>query len=380
MPRKLRTIDLFSGCGGMALGMSKFAKTVAYCDIDEAAQATLRRNIKKGKLDKAPVYSDVKTFPKLKTKVDMVTMGFPCQDLSAAGHVEGFRGKRSKLFHNGMDVVKKHKPRYVMLENVPNLVNVTNCWKPVLKALHAGGYNAKWCMVSAEDCGAPHLRKRWFLLATKRGSGSSLSGGAVSPLDMMQKNWNKKGWGKFRRNGWEVSVPRMVNTLGKAGKERIKQCGNICVPRQAEMAFRLLRGGIVGAARSTKFSGGGKMPHWGQMVTDKKGKMKILAHPNFKFPKPKSLGLVLVPTKRVGKKHPLQTTASITKPYPTTRWKTPRKVSYGSAGRTLTMRLKGDLQSMMRFERHTKQGHTRKYINPDYLDWMCGLPKNWTKP
>lgn len=386
MPRKLRTIDLFSGCGGMALGLSKFAKTVAYCDCDEAARATLKRNMKKGKLDKAPVFEDVRTFPKLKTKVDLVTMGFPCQDLSTAGKIEGFRGKRSKLFYAGMEVVRKHKPRFVMLENVPNIVNVKNTWKPVLKTLHAGGYNAKWCMVSAEDCGAPHLRKRWFLLATKRGTGS-LSGGGVRMADMTEgSKWNKRGWGKFRRNGWEVNVPRMVKTLGKAGQERIKQCGNICVPRSAEMAFRVLRGGVVGVKPSLiKFGGGGQMPHWGQMVSDKSGKMRILSTPVVRFPKPKSLGLVLVPKLKPGcktfacGKAKSQTTPSVTEPYPTTRWNTPRKMSFAGAARTLTRRCKNDLQTMMRFERHTKQGHTKSYINPDYLDWMCGMPKGWTK-
>lgn len=387
MPRKLRAIDLFSGCGGMALGLRPYATTVAYCEINEAAQKTLRRNMEDGGLDPGPIHSDVRTFPTLSTTVDMVTMGFPCQDVSKTGGQQGFRGERSRLFYDGMDVVRRHRPTFVLLENVANITTKTSVWTAVLADLFDAGYDAKWCVLSALSCGAPHRRNRWFLLATKRGAPAAPASEGVNVTDIMASTWNTEGWGAFRSNGWEVNVPRMTDLLGVVGDERVRQCGNICVPRQALMAFRMLRCGIVGQASAGElFSGGRHLPHWGQMFMDSAGHRVILAIPTPKLPRPASLQLLLVPKPKPGYaalgegRSFRQRRASITEPKLRHLWGTPRATSSRAPARTLTTRMMNDLRSQMRFEKDTVAGHTLQYVNPDYLDWMCGLPRGWTRP
>ena len=80
---KLRTLDLFSGIGGFALGLERVCRTVAYCEIDERCVQILVKNAKKGVIDSAPVLGDVTTLRKddlLPKKIEFITAGFPCQD------------------------------------------------------------------------------------------------------------------------------------------------------------------------------------------------------------------------------------------------------------------------------------------------------------
>ena len=380
----LRTIDLFSGCGGMALGLRPWTRVVAYCEIEEAPRKTLRKNMLTGHLDSARVYHDVRDFPALRGTVDMVTMGFPCQDLSGVGPQRGFEGQRSRLFYEGMRVVHHHRPRFVMLENVPNICNLKGAWLPVLQSLHAAGYDARWCVVSAAECGAPHLRKRWFLLATRRGGdGGDVSNGGgspVNPADVMESNWNVPGW-TMRDNGWEADVPRMTRDMRPPCVARIRQCGNICVPRQAAMAFCILRDGLAGhELRPELFDAvqESKMPAWGQMFGEG-GQMHVVrcARPTLPVPPPRNLRLVPRPDKSP---HSIQqTTPSITKEIRRAMWSTPRAGTL-TACRTLTMRSKQDIQTQMRFETNTVAPFECKVPNPEYLEWMVGLPRHWTSP
>jgi len=322
----------------------------------------------------------------------MVTMGFPCQDVSKTGGQQGFQGERSRLFYDGMDVVRRHLPTFVMLENVANITTKTTVWTAVLTDLFNTGYDAKWCVLSALSCGAPHRRNRWFLLATKRGVPVAPASERVRVPEIMAPTWNTDGWGAFRPNGWEVNVPRMTNLLGVVGDERVRQCGNICVPRQALMAFRMLRCGIVGhhpvavAGKLKLFSGGGHLPHWGEMRINNSGHRVILAIPTPKLPRPASLQLLLVPKPKPGHatlgegRSFRQRRASITEPKTRHLWGTPRATSSRVPARTLTTRMMNDLRTQMRFETDTVAGHALQYINPDYLEWMCGLPRGWTRP
>ena len=92
--RLLRTIDLCSGAGGMALGLRRWTKVVAYCEMERHCIACLLENIRKGRLDRAPVATDVRSFltsaPGL-GRIDMIAAGWPCQDISSAGKRRGLR-------------------------------------------------------------------------------------------------------------------------------------------------------------------------------------------------------------------------------------------------------------------------------------------------
>ena len=173
---KLNGISLFSGIGGIELGLHEEVKTVAYVEREPYAQAVLIKRMQEGILDNAPIYDDVCTFrgKKYRGFVDIVFGGFPCQDISFAGKGAGIKeGTRSGLFFELMRVVGEVRPAFVFLENVSAIT--TRGVDAVLGALAEAGYNARWLTIRASDVGARHRRDRWFCLAyTKSASERSL--------------------------------------------------------------------------------------------------------------------------------------------------------------------------------------------------------------
>lgn len=163
------SIDLFSGIGGMQLALRGYTKTVLYCDIDKYCSAVLSERISDGSLDPAPIHSDIKNlhlsphFP----NVQMICGGFPCVDLSSIGLQNGIKeGTHSGLFLQVVRLIDESPfIKVLFLENVSNIVRVG--MKEVLDELTKRNFTCIWTMKSAGSLGAPHLRNRWFLLATR---------------------------------------------------------------------------------------------------------------------------------------------------------------------------------------------------------------------
>jgi DNA (cytosine-5)-methyltransferase 1 len=145
-------------------------------------------------LGEATVHADVRTFDgrPWRGKVDLVAGGFPCVDVSLAGKGAGLDAPRSGLWFEFARIVREVEPRYVFVENVPGLVN--RGLDRVLGALAELGFDAEWGLFSAAEVGAPHLRKRLFLLAAHpervllrqqpwRSGGEDGSGEAVASAD-----------------------------------------------------------------------------------------------------------------------------------------------------------------------------------------------------
>lgn len=142
-------------------------RTVAYVENEPYAQAALMSNMRRGILDKAPIWSDVCTFGGtvlLPQGVDVLAGGFPCQDVSVAGKRAGIKGERSGLWFEYARLIREIRPRYVLVENVPGLAS-SGGLGDVLGSLAALGYDAEWWTLSAADIGAPHLRKRLWIVA-----------------------------------------------------------------------------------------------------------------------------------------------------------------------------------------------------------------------
>lgn len=98
--------------------------------------------------------------------VDILTAGFPCQDISTAGKRQGIqKGNRSGLFYNIMDAIRVLRPHYIILENVAALRWKNGGLNTVLGHLAQAGYDTHWTSLRASDIGAPHRRERVFLLA-----------------------------------------------------------------------------------------------------------------------------------------------------------------------------------------------------------------------
>lgn len=172
----LNVLSLFSGIGGLDLGLRRavpLARTVCYVEREAYAIAVLVARIQEGRLDAAPIHSDVSTFDGRPWRglVDCVIGGFPCQDISNAGKRAGFvdatgKATRSGLWFQYARILDEVRPRFVFIENVAALVR--RGLDIVLGDLASLGFDAEWGVYSAAEAGAPHRRERLFLLAWRR--------------------------------------------------------------------------------------------------------------------------------------------------------------------------------------------------------------------
>lgn len=163
----MNELALFAGAGGGILGGKLLGwRTRCAVEIDAYARARLLDRQAEGCLEHFPIWDDVTTFDGTgwRGHIDVVSGGFPCQDISAAGKGAGIRdGKRSGLWAEYARIVSEVQPRFVWVENSPMLT--LRGLDVVLGDLSALGYDATWGVVSAADAGAPHLRERIWILA-----------------------------------------------------------------------------------------------------------------------------------------------------------------------------------------------------------------------
>jgi DNA (cytosine-5)-methyltransferase 1 len=160
-------LELFAGAGGGILGSQMLGhRTVCAVEYDAYARSVLLARQADGTFSPFPVWDDVRTFDGLPWRgiVDVVSGGFPCQDISVAGKGAGIDGERSGLWREMARVVSEVRPRFVFVENSPALV--TRGLGTVLGDLSALGYDSRWLVMGAADVGAPHQRDRLWLLAT----------------------------------------------------------------------------------------------------------------------------------------------------------------------------------------------------------------------
>ena len=169
--KKLRVLDLFSGIGCFSLGLERAGmETVAFCENDEGCRKVLRKH-----WPKVPIHKDVKRInaKDLKAKkiwpIDVLCGGFPCQDISVAGKQKGLEGERSGLWTEFKRLIQEIRPKYALIENVPNLAN--KGLGRIVKDLHEIGYGLEWHIVGARNLGAPHLRERIWIIAYPESEG-----------------------------------------------------------------------------------------------------------------------------------------------------------------------------------------------------------------
>lgn len=170
---KMRVLDLFSGIGGFSLGLERTGgfETVAFCEIEEFPRRVLAKH-----WPEVPVYHDVRELTASILErdgiaVDVITGGFPCQDISTAGKQAGMsEGTRSGLWSEIVRLIREIRPRYVIVENVANLLSGPSeqrggWFGRVLGDLAECGYDAEWRNIPAWMVGHPHVRERVWLVA-----------------------------------------------------------------------------------------------------------------------------------------------------------------------------------------------------------------------
>ena len=166
-------LDLFAGIGGFRLGMERAGhKCIVFCEIDKFARASYKEMYN---TENEIEYHDIKEvtneeFRKLRGKVDIICGGFPCQAFSIAGKQLGFEDARGTLFYEIARATKEIKPRYLLLENVRNLLSHDKgqTFTRILKILDELGYDAEWQVLNSKNFGVPQNRERVFIVGHLR--------------------------------------------------------------------------------------------------------------------------------------------------------------------------------------------------------------------
>ena len=166
----MKILDLFAGIGGFSYAAHKLVggfTTTQFVEIDPYCQSVLRKNF-----PDIPIHDDIKTFTGKPGQFQVITAGFPCQDLSVAGKQRGIgEGTRSGLFYEIIRLLGEIQPEFVLFENVRNLLSHEGgtTFQEVLFQIAKAGYDAEWSIISAKDMGACHLRQRLWILAYPTG-------------------------------------------------------------------------------------------------------------------------------------------------------------------------------------------------------------------
>jgi hypothetical protein len=373
--RLLRTIDLFSGIGGISLALRDITTTLAYCDVSSSCRKVLQKNIDRKKLHNAPIHSDIRTFPTkgpMADNVDMIVGGFPCVGFSNLGKQEGFEEAQSSLFFEMMRLVRKIQPTFVFMENVPPIV-YRGGLDTVKNTLGSMGYDLWWCVIPAYSVGAPQNRYRWFCLAVRRGK-------KVDAYVLNNDAYRAVGkWGSSEPVGRLMKAPTPNYTA------RIRMLGNAVVPDCTRLAFNFLFTG--GAFKKKGQQGGGVLAFsYPKALKRMEGGFKnfgmclrsgcseiegpvIVPKPNLKIQIDPNVGRG-VPTREL-------TSPRVTKPFFIPMWSTPRTSSSHSSN-VCTERTSRDLGTQLRFATSTSGQPRDGPVNPEWVEWLQGYPLGWT--
>jgi DNA (cytosine-5)-methyltransferase 1 len=158
---------LFAGIGGIELGLARSGHaSKLLCEIDDAACAVLEK-----RFPGIPLHRDVRTLESLPRDVDLLTAGFPCQDLSQAGMTRGIAGDKSGLIGEVLTLLNKRRIPWVLIENVPFMLQLGGgrALDVIVSELERLGYHWAYRVVDSRAFGLPQRRQRVFLLATTVG-------------------------------------------------------------------------------------------------------------------------------------------------------------------------------------------------------------------
>ena len=232
----LRELALFAGAGGGILGGKLLGwRTVCAVERDPYAASVLVQRQNEGILQPFPIWDDVCTFDGKPWRgcVDVVSGGFPCQDISAAGRGAGIEGERSGLWREMARIVQEVRPRYVFVENSPLLVR--RGLTRILGDLATLGYDARWGIVGAVDVGAPHVRERIWIVANA--NSTQCKGNQCTDRS------NPKHADTCRASWWspEPELGRVAKRVANR-VDRLRCIGNGQVPAVAALAWRILNG------------------------------------------------------------------------------------------------------------------------------------------
>lgn len=363
--RETHILDLFTGIGGFSLAMKTVssAKMIGYCDNDARAKCVLTKHIREGTLDDAPIYEDVSLLRRdmIKTHVDVICAGSPCQDFSVLGVQKGIFGKRSVLIFEVLRLVQELKPKMVFLENSPQIVE--NGLDIVVKILNRLGYQTYFEKISAAQVGAHHLRKRFFMvayLATARGLAKRM---CQDIGRILQDKEHFLFWERYPiKTTYPVEMrmlPKTSTTLGDV-QRRMHLLGNALVPQMGVYALYKLAAHVGGIKNIS-------IPY----ISDDVGRSAI--HHEYTMEIIKE-GYIENEKVKIGDRfirHRYSTPVAGC-------WSMSKIGSRRSVG-MLTNEVLYD-REMLKWLGETGRKHILKWvINPNFIEYLMGFPKDWTK-
>ena len=255
-------LELFAGAGGGILAQQLLGHlTVGAVEITPYCRNVLLQRQRDLCLPVFPVWDDVTTFradnPECAAYIGWlrsirselcISGGFPCQDISSCGKGVGIAGAKSGLWHEMARIIGEIQPTFVFAENSPMLA--TRGLGTVLESLAAMGYDARWCVLGADDLGYPIIRKRMWILGVRDGvNGQGYDAGRGQSSPVAQYVWSSADIARLQ----DADVDRMLAdglalraSDGLAGSvEPVRAVGNGQVPAVAALAWRLLSGGLI---------------------------------------------------------------------------------------------------------------------------------------
>ena len=235
--------SLFAGIGGFDLGFERAGMVCKWqVEIDGYCQKVLAKhwpNVRR--------HDDVKTWPLPDAeRVDVICGGFPCQDISGANPKgKGLAGERSGLWNEFQRIVGVLRPRFVVVENSPRLIQ--RGLSRVLGDLAELGYGAEWSVVSACSVGAPHMRKRLFIIADTDSESFRMqkcceASGATARVQKKAREWERLR-ANPRAAMCNLGRADVSSTVGSGDgisswSHRMRALGNAVVPQVAEKVGR----------------------------------------------------------------------------------------------------------------------------------------------
>ena len=362
----MRHLSLFSGVGMLDFAVEHFDfETVATAEIDPFA-----REVLEVRFPGIKHFKDVHEVSRneLSGQIDLVTGGFPCQDLSVAGAGAGLAGKRSGLWTEFARILREFEPENVLIENVAALRG--RGLNALLNDLHYIGYDAWWDCIPAAAVGAPHIRDRMWIQATLRTTNRAIPKevplvGVIGPERdgvLHPQDGHHRPIEKLPRAGCMVEG----HVYEVEPQATIKQCkaavkkGTMLLPSPAAQD--------AGWRHLTIVDREGKKPtHPNQRFYDAKtGRVvqKGIAQIAMMFPDTPPAHAPLLPTPRAS----------------ANEWRTLKGAP--SHGKSHGATLAGTINDRERADGRTPAPSSQSAgnVNPDWVEWVMGLPTGWTNP
>lgn len=239
----MNELALFAGAGGGLLASKILGwNTVCAVEIEKYPREALQARQRDGYLENFPIWDDVRTFDGKPWcgKVDVISGGYPCQDISAAGKGAGITGDRSGLWKEYKRIIGEVRPRFVFAENSPLLR--TRGLGTVLKDLDELGYNARWGVLGAGHFGALHKRARMWVVANAKWSERG-----TKPHSREVRRMGREFKPFSRDESWQCALSRFRGVANGVARnvDRTDAIRNGQVPRVAAAAWIILTAGLA---------------------------------------------------------------------------------------------------------------------------------------